>query len=154
MDVCEVMSAFDAWKRRDDPPSTGNVDLPEDSGVPTERTADVIFKNQIEPGLQVHSAPRTTERRRDLRFPTDDPASLLGMNPVQTERQSVRVRNVSRSGMRLWVPEPLTPGSIIQLRCKALLFTGEVRYCREAQEGYYVGVRVEDVFPTHGSETH
>ena len=110
--------------------------------------ADVFIRNPIEPRPRVSSDCNAAERRREIRFSTDDPASLLGMNPVRTQPVSVRIRDVSRSGMRLWTPEPLAPGSIIQVRLKALLVTAEVRYCCEAQDGYYVGVRIEDVFPS------
>ena len=143
-------STFRTGERREDLASIWNEELPPGRpGEPELRLqADVFISNSINPEAQPPSDLNTAERRRECRFPTDDAASLLGVSPVQTQRMRVRVRDVSRSGMRLWAPEPLTPGSIIQLRLKTLLVTAEVRYCCEAKDGYYAGVRIEDVFPS------
>jgi hypothetical protein len=60
------------------------------------------------------------------------------------ENRKCRVLNTSRGGLKIFVSEPLDPGTMVQVRFSNLLVMAEVRYCLSADKGYHVGVKVED----------
>ena len=92
------------------------------------------------------AAGRREEQRRDRRIPVDDPGSMRVVNPESAHRSAVRVLDVSRRGMRLWVPEFVSPGTTVQVRVKDLRVLGEVCFCVAAVTGFNAGVCIENVF--------
>jgi hypothetical protein len=86
------------------------------------------------------------ERRREFRYPCDDPAEVR-LVPGDGSRQSARVLEISRSGMRLEVPLSVAKGSQIEVFLpKQLVIFGQVRYCRRAGAKYHAGVLIEEAF--------
>jgi len=86
------------------------------------------------------------ERRRDARYPTNDPADVevLGVNP---RHLSAVVLDVSKSGLRIEVHERIGPGSEVRIRLpREAVIQGEVRYCRRAGTGFHVGILIAQVF--------
>ena len=77
----------------------------------------------------------------------DEPASVKTLHPVVTsgDRVDGRVMNLSRSGLKLRVPKPMLPGTMVQVRFKDKIALGEIRYCIPVGAEYYVGVRFQDV---------
>jgi len=54
--------------------------------------------------------------------------------------------------MRLLVPQPLEPGTIIQVRSQKQVVLAEVRYCLPHTDKFAVGVEVTAVFDFPPSE--
>ena len=94
------------------------------------------------------SALHELERRRDgPRMPTNDPASMIQLNPLRTTRSEIRVLDVSKGGLKLQLPEAVDIGTVVHIRMKHLLVTAEVRYCVAASGGFSAGVQIQDIFP-------
>ena len=91
--------------------------------------------------------PEGAERRVDPRAPIDEPASAKILHPAvsASDRVDGRVVNLSRSGLKLRVPSPMLPGTIVQVRFLERIALGEIRYCIPTGSEYYVGVRFQDV---------
>jgi hypothetical protein len=88
-----------------------------------------------------------TDRRREPRYPTNDPAKIRSLeawdDPV---RFAGTVLDVSRNGMRVEVMKSLPIGIRVEvILIKASVF-GEIRYCRRVSLAYHVGIAIEDVF--------
>jgi hypothetical protein len=90
------------------------------------------------------------ERRRGVRYPTDEPASFIQIHPAAEGRVPIRVRDVSEKGMRLQTPQYIFPGTIIQVRLSKLIAVVEVRYCRSDGERFSAGVEVLEVLSRTG----
>jgi PilZ domain len=77
----------------------------------------------------------------------DEPASAKILHPAVTasDRVDGRLVNLSRSGLKLRVPAPMLPGTIVQVRFMDRIALGEIRYCIPTGSEYYVGVRFQDV---------
>jgi hypothetical protein len=78
----------------------------------------------------------------------DEPASVKTLHPVATsggDRLDGRLVNLSRSGLKLRVPKPMLPGTMVQVRFMDKIALGEIRYCIPIGSDYYVGVRFQDV---------
>lgn len=89
------------------------------------------------------------ERRTEGRFPTDDAARMRVLQPVPGSATDVRVLDISRGGFKLHIPEMLPPGTIVQVQVKSAIVLAEIRYCVRASDGFFAGVRFQDVFWTH-----
>ena len=88
-----------------------------------------------------------SERRIDPRAPLDEPASVKIVHPVITsgDRVEGRAVNLSKSGLKLRIPEPMLPGTMVQVRFMDRIALGEIRYCIPTGMEFYVGVRFQDV---------
>ena len=53
------------------------------------------------------------------------------------------VRDLSEGGTQLWLDEPLSVGSLVKIEYADKLLQGEVAYCRQEQDGWLLGIRVE-----------
>jgi hypothetical protein len=73
------------------------------------------------------------------------------LQPVGPSTQ-IRVLDISRSGLKISVPEPLAPGTVIQIHMKAAVAFAEVRFCAPQGEEFHAGVRFQDVFWTHSGK--
>jgi PilZ domain len=91
--------------------------------------------------------PEGEERRVDPRAPIDEPASAKILHPAvsSSDRVDGRVVNLSRSGLKLRLPLPMLPGTIVQVRFMDRIALGEIRYCIPTGSEFYVGVRFQDV---------
>jgi hypothetical protein len=91
------------------------------------------------------------ERRTRARFPTDDAARMEVVQPLGAKAAEVRILDVSKDGLKLRVPDSLRPGSIVQIYLKSALVVAEVRYCVQADLGFYAGVQLQSVVWTDDS---
>lgn len=69
------------------------------------------------------------------------------IRPDCSELSNVKVLDVSKEGFKLLVPQPLDPGSTVQIRLKTAIALAEVRYCVPCGESYHAGVLILDAFP-------
>lgn len=94
--------------------------------------------------------PAIGDRRSELRFPVNHPATLKFLNPVQTaSRIPATILNSSRGGIKLSVDRDVLPGTLVQVRVDGRVLLGEVRFSRPQGSEYHVGVRLQDIFDTN-----
>ena len=87
------------------------------------------------------------ERRLEVRIATDEPARMKVLQPLGPAIE-IRVLDVSRSGLKISVPEMLAPGTVIQIHMKTAIAFAEVRYVSPCGDDLHAGVRFQDVFWT------
>ena len=84
------------------------------------------------------------EKRREIRYPTNDPAQVQVL-PHNT-RSPATVLDVSRSGLRLELHASVGRGSQIKvILSEQVVIFGEVRYCRRVGDVFQAGVLIQDV---------
>ena len=88
---------------------------------------------------------RLSDKRRDLRIPTDDAGLMRLLHPLSESRIPIRVVDISKNGARIHLPVVLLPGALIQLCLQSSVIVGEVRYCRPIGSGFQAGIRIETV---------
>lgn len=89
--------------------------------------------------------PPNTEKRREPRFVTDDPALLHSLNPLTLDLTPIQVLDISRQGLKLRIGRQIRTGSEIQVKLKDLFVLGEIRYCVQVGSFFVAGMLVEDV---------
>ena len=72
------------------------------------------------------------------------PVQVTGLEDLPL-RTSGRIINVSRKGLRLQTAEPISPGAFLRLDFDDATIFAETRYCRLEDDGYAVGLFVEEV---------
>lgn len=99
------------------------------------------------PLLNAPRAPMGDERRHSERFPADDEADVE-VSGDSTFTLSGFLRDVSQMGLRLALPERVSPGASVRISLArgGTRLTGEVRYCRSAGDIYYAGVVLHSTF--------
>jgi hypothetical protein len=119
------------------------VSLSDERPVPPAQSAKLAGDVSSPEG----KVPESPERRLDPRAPLDEPASVKILHPVVTsgDRLEGRAVNLSRSGLKLRIPEPMLPGTMVQVRFMDRIALGEIRYCIPTGQDFYVGVRFQDV---------
>jgi len=60
------------------------------------------------------------------------------------EHLDVQVLDVSRNGLKIRTPRFLSSGAVVQMRLRDMVIRGEVRYCVQTDEGFYVGLFIQD----------
>jgi hypothetical protein len=91
------------------------------------------------------------EKRRYHRIPTDDPGHIQMFSPFSPDRIPIRVIDVSRSGLKVRVPQYIPAGTVAQVRVKQAIILGEVRYCVASGEEFDAGIQIQDVVPRYNS---
>jgi PilZ domain len=101
------------------------------------------------------AGPHLPERRREARYPTNDPATVDVPYEKITGLAAVVV-DVSRSGLRLELPQSIARGMQVTITLsKQLVITGEVRYCRRVGNGFQAGILVQNAtFPAPSNNEH
>lgn len=95
------------------------------------------------------------EKRRERRYPTNDPVHVRKF-PFAADTIPAKIVDVSRSGMKLELGTPLLRDvkvEVTMLASKAVIF-GEVRHCRRSGAVYHAGVLIEDVVQPASDKTH
>jgi PilZ domain-containing protein len=86
------------------------------------------------------------EKRREARYQT---CEAVGVNILDGENRRLQgiLRDVSRSGLRVELSQPVPPGTHLEvvLYNRAIIFA-EARYCQASTHSYQVGVVIEDIF--------
>lgn len=84
------------------------------------------------------------ERRREVRKPTDEPASIQLLSPLEPARFNVRVLDISRAGLKIRTQRFLSRGVVLQIHLRDMMILGEVRYCVVADNAFYAGLCIQD----------
>ena len=84
---------------------------------------------------------QSLERRRQARSACDIAAHIYVLSPAEM-RTDGRVIETSKDGLKVRLPKPLLPGSLVQVRTNDVIFMGEVRHCRDVLGAFEAGVRV------------
>ncbi len=85
------------------------------------------------------------ERRIEPRSVSWDEAIMLVATPID-RRQTVRVLDISKCGMRILTSKRLGHGETLQLRLSATLIMGIVRSCKLVAGGFSIGVEFINVY--------
>lgn len=86
------------------------------------------------------------ERRREPRYPCNDPAEVQ-VASATGPRLPATMLDISRSGLRVVLAAPVWKGADVEviLPKQAIIF-GRVCHCRQSGEKFYAGIRIQDVF--------
>jgi len=84
------------------------------------------------------------ERRKEPRVTFDTPAKVKLLDPVTSTSPAAhcRVLDISWHGMRLLAQRFVCAGALVQVRMSDRVVLGEVRYCDQEGDDFYVGVRL------------
>jgi hypothetical protein len=84
------------------------------------------------------------EQRRETRFTADQPVELtvLGETP---RRLPAIVKDASGRGLRVEVREAVALGAAVKIQLEDSILLGEAMYCRRAEDGYFVGIRLAEI---------
>lgn len=90
------------------------------------------------------------ERRTTRRRPVRIPAELCTLREEGRDTQigprvGVVMEEISGRGVRLRMPLPLRPGTLVQVETGEDLFLGEIIHCRAEAESFVAGVEVDCV---------
>jgi len=88
--------------------------------------------------------PEVFERRTEARYPTQYPAEIERQHGV-TEPMYGTILDVSRSGLRIALPQRLNRGEQVKVKLQDNVIFGEVRYCRSVSGAFHAGIRIQDL---------
>ena len=94
----------------------------------------------------VRNHPPGDERRIFPRFVTDDTATVKPLSPGSSVQSEMRVLNVSKGGLKLCVGQFLDPGTLVEIHLRDEITVAEVRYCVRTNQGFHVGVKLQETF--------
>jgi hypothetical protein len=55
------------------------------------------------------------------------------------------IHNVSRSGLRLVLEQPVSVGSAVKVEMAGMIAVGEIRYCRQEKDSFSAGMRIDTI---------
>jgi hypothetical protein len=85
------------------------------------------------------------EKRREARYPTNDPAELEVVNGGAGQF-SATVLDVSRSGLRLKLDSSINRGTEVKITLQRnIVIYGQIRYCRPFDGSFDAGVLIQDM---------
>jgi|SRR5579871_180075 len=90
------------------------------------------------------------EKRCEDRIPSDDSGQMLLVSPFSPVKIRIQITDVSRNGLKVRTSKFVDRGTIVQVRVKAAIILGEVRYCVAAGPEFDAGIHIQDVIPSHG----
>jgi c-di-GMP-binding flagellar brake protein YcgR len=93
----------------------------------------------------LEQAPAWIERRQAVRFPAHDDVEIqVAGDPAL--KLSGFLRDASRTGVRLALPERVSRGAEVRIKLRgALVLLGQIRYCRCAGDIFYAGVLIHNM---------
>jgi hypothetical protein len=96
-------------------------------------------------GAEKAAQPRNKaqeDQRKEPRFETSQPMVLtvLGINPRPV--MEACTLNISNRGLRLRVPQPVPPGTLIKADARETRMLGEVLRCVQIDGAYHLGIRL------------
>ncbi|HXP88694.1 MAG TPA: hypothetical protein VN841_28445 [Bryobacteraceae bacterium] len=77
------------------------------------------------------------ERRIGERNQKGEAGCLQTLSPLSFEQSDIHVLDVSKDGFAVLTPAALKPGAIVHVRAGAGNLLGEVRYCRNTDDGKF-----------------
>jgi hypothetical protein len=98
------------------------------------------------PSSEQTTETKTNDTRRDMRFACD-PATVQAHVSGYAQPVAAQVVQVSKSGVRLLVAEPLPEGAHVRVEIGALMVEGEIRHCKRCPDSklWAVGILMLDV---------
>ena len=90
------------------------------------------------------------DRRREVRFATDQAAALTQIKPITFGITPVRVGNVSMHGLKIYLPQLLYPGATVHVRLTRMVVVAKVLYCLQFGAGHAADMAVLDILPYDG----
>jgi hypothetical protein len=82
------------------------------------------------------------QQRRDERIQADQTVEITVFGPPDI-RLPARIINVSGRGIGLEIEGPIAIGSALKIVLEDAILLGEVIYCRSQNEGWYLGIELE-----------
>lgn len=96
-------------------------------------------------------AATAANRRSEPRFPANAPVEVSITYPVAQGHLAGTVIDISKSGLRLRMDTSLPKSSRVQVKLGEVMVFGEVRHCREVEDGVFeAGIRIEDMLTRGG----
>jgi PilZ domain-containing protein len=86
------------------------------------------------------------ERRREVRTTRDLDVEIKVLHPPDYVRTPATVTDESPDGLQLRLREALHPGTMLQIYMPEFITLGEVRYCKQNDDQFSVGVQLQAVF--------
>jgi PilZ domain len=83
-------------------------------------------------------------KRRDARVPVNKPIVLTVLGEPEV-RLPATVKDASPRGLGLQTAERVKPGAAVKIEIGDAIFLGEVIYCRDTEEGSFIGVQLSQV---------
>jgi hypothetical protein len=84
------------------------------------------------------------KRRREPRLPVQQPAVIMSLSD-NTSTADCTLTDVSRSGLRVRLREPLAAGTMVCVETQATIIDGEVRHCQKHHEYHEIGLEITDI---------
>jgi hypothetical protein len=84
---------------------------------------------------------RMIDRRTEHRFLCADIVRVSRMQDGVPHEEHANMEDVSPSGCRLLMDQSVAESTPIEIRCGEHLFHGAVRYCRQTEIGFDIGVQ-------------
>jgi hypothetical protein len=84
------------------------------------------------------------DQRREPRFEVDQAVDITILTEPAV-RLPARVRDASGRGLGLILPQPVPPGVAVRIELADAIVLGEAIYCRDEQNGFFVGVELDQV---------
>lgn len=84
------------------------------------------------------------EQRREPRFQADQNVEVTILGDGESTIQA-RVRNVSGRGLGLTLATAIPSGAALKIAACDSIYLAEAVFCRREEEGYFVGVALEQV---------
>jgi len=97
-------------------------------------------------------AAHNAERRREARYPTQDPIELETL-PGPSGPIYGTILDVSRSGLRIALRKRIGRGEQVKIKLHRSIIFGEVRYCRSVPDGFHAGVKIQGVVGPPGRDS-
>jgi len=73
----------------------------------------------------------------------DNFTATKSVNPLLSAFLQAEILNLSEGGTQIWLDQPLRYASLVRIEYNDNLLLGEVVYCKQEQDGWLVGIRVE-----------
>lgn len=82
------------------------------------------------------------ERRRETRLRTNQEVMITVLGKHRTQMQGKNM-DLSGCGMRVAVPDRVSPGDAVKVDMDDALLLGEVCYCRRHESGFILGIELD-----------
>jgi hypothetical protein len=84
------------------------------------------------------------DKRSEPRCAVDETVAITTLGS-SSFRQRGWVKNVSANGLGVLVKTEIPAGTAVRVDCEDAILLGEAMFCRSMEEGYFVGVQLEQI---------
>ena len=126
------------------------IELPRNGQAPVWNAATPARRARV-------VAMQASERRIQSRVRTAGTVSMRIIDPPSAASSAVRLRDISKDGIRLLAPEALDAGSLILVKLKETRILAIVRHCspaagNESEDRFRLGAEIQHVYESRLSE--